>query len=953
MATNDRARRGLLRRKYTVPALWPGAIARPRLTARLTEAVGAGRHVALVAGTGFGKSTLLTEWASRQPTAWVSLDPDDAAPAAFLAYMIAAIEGVLPGFATSAGEDLGEATSREAALSALGCLIADLEEQVERPFAIVLDDLHLAASPTVDALVERMVRYLPEPARLVVASRHEPRWGLQGLAARRVVERLDESALAFDEAELTALDPTADPLAVLEATGGWPAGMAMTDAAREAYLEEQVFRDLTPAVREFLLRASLIDAFDGPLAEAAFGAAPDPARDDELVRLHLVTRLGPGTLSVIPPLRAWLRRRFELEVPQQEQLRLLVALGEALMARGQVATALSLWSAGGLAGRAADLLVAIAPGWLRQGAIGALTAALGAIAPSVERPELAWLAGELARRAGDFDRAEEAYGRAETLSAGDRGGIARARLGRALSAASAGRVEVARALLAEARPDLPDDPAVDLDVENLTGGLALFSGDTATARARFEAALRRARALADGYAEARAMHNLGVCHTRLGDLDRALACYDAALAAVPAGGAAIAMTPVNRALVLVELGRAAEGLEAARQALASTRRLEQATEEGYALRTLGLAQRALGNAAAAGEAFREAEQLGRRMNDALGQAFSLACQAELELDAQGVAAAERLIAEAEAALGGAAAAAGYVELRHVRARLASARGEDVSAWRAELSARADLPSYRRMLDELAGPVAAPVAPPAPDLVVRCFGGLEVSLQGRPVIRKDWQSARTRALFVYLLHHPAGAGRQRLLEAIYPNEDPGDSTLYMTLGRLRRALEPELAQGRPSRWVLRRDGVYRFDRLGSYALDTEAFTRAIAAARAASGPAAAAAYQAALDLYTGDFFPECDFAWAVALRLDFRELALSACRALLDLLPASGATETIRRALVIDPLSEEFNREMILRHLEAGEPRLAREHLRLVRQRYGEMLDAEPPADLNTLVGEET
>lgn len=117
------------------------------------------------------------------------------------------------------------------------------------------------AAPTIDALIARMIGYMPE---------------------------VDAAGRA----------------ALLAATGGWPAGMGLSPAGREAYLDEQVLQPLAEELRSFLLRAALLDAFDAPLCEDAFGFAPDPARDEQLVRLHLVERLGEGQLAVLPPLRA-------------------------------------------------------------------------------------------------------------------------------------------------------------------------------------------------------------------------------------------------------------------------------------------------------------------------------------------------------------------------------------------------------------------------------------------------------------------------------------------------------------------------------------------------------------------------------------------------------------------------------------------------------------------------
>ena len=71
----------LLRRKLQPPPAWPDLVRRARLLARLDAAVEAGQHVALVAGSGYGKTALLAEWARGRTAAWLTLDAEDAAHA--------------------------------------------------------------------------------------------------------------------------------------------------------------------------------------------------------------------------------------------------------------------------------------------------------------------------------------------------------------------------------------------------------------------------------------------------------------------------------------------------------------------------------------------------------------------------------------------------------------------------------------------------------------------------------------------------------------------------------------------------------------------------------------------------------------------------------------------------------------------------------------------------------
>ncbi len=87
----------LLRTKIIIPPARLRPVVRPRLTQRLQE--GWQHNLILVsAPAGFGKTTLLREWAHHcQPpirTAWFSLDEGDNDPVRYWDYFIAALKNV-------------------------------------------------------------------------------------------------------------------------------------------------------------------------------------------------------------------------------------------------------------------------------------------------------------------------------------------------------------------------------------------------------------------------------------------------------------------------------------------------------------------------------------------------------------------------------------------------------------------------------------------------------------------------------------------------------------------------------------------------------------------------------------------------------------------------------------------------------------------------------------------
>jgi LuxR family maltose regulon positive regulatory protein len=98
VATATPERNRLLATKLHVPRPRLGFLARPRLLERLNQGT-AGALTLVCAPAGFGKTSLLGDWARRgqRPVAWLSLDGGDGDPARFWRYVAAALDGLRPG----------------------------------------------------------------------------------------------------------------------------------------------------------------------------------------------------------------------------------------------------------------------------------------------------------------------------------------------------------------------------------------------------------------------------------------------------------------------------------------------------------------------------------------------------------------------------------------------------------------------------------------------------------------------------------------------------------------------------------------------------------------------------------------------------------------------------------------------------------------------------------------
>ena len=304
--------RNLLVTKFHVPRA--GFVPRPRLLARLAQ--GAERSLTLVCTpAGFGKTTLLGDWAgrSRRPVAWLSLDAGDNDPARFWRYIAQALDRVHPGVSEHIAVLL-RGTEQPPLQALATAVINELAAQDER-VVLVLDDYHLIEAAPVHESVALLLDRLALELRLVRASRADPPLPLARLRASgqlaefRAAElrfTLDETAAFLREA--IGLDlPTASIAALQERTEGWVAGVQLAAISLQGhqdpagfiaafagsnryvfdYLTEEVLARQPEGVVRFLLETSVLERLSGPLCDAVTGEAGGQARLEALERANL------------------------------------------------------------------------------------------------------------------------------------------------------------------------------------------------------------------------------------------------------------------------------------------------------------------------------------------------------------------------------------------------------------------------------------------------------------------------------------------------------------------------------------------------------------------------------------------------------------------------------------------------------------------------------------------
>lgn len=307
----------VLSTKLLIPPIRPAWVPRPHLIEQLNAGL-EHKLILVSAPAGYGKSTLLSEWAHQvsMPVAWLSLEKGDNAASRFWAYFASALQTVPILKNRRIGEELKDLENVSPPFSqedALIRLVSDIAEVTE-PFVLILDDLHLITDSAIHSGLVFLLEHLPpDPGtvHLVIASRMDPPWPLARMRARAQTVELRTRDLRFTPDETSiflnqtmGLNLTAGEIAQLDQRSeGWIAGLQMAALSMQKqddipaflekfsgshrfildYLLEEVLSQQPPRMIEFLLKTSILERLTASLCDAVTGL---PGSQELLIRLE-------------------------------------------------------------------------------------------------------------------------------------------------------------------------------------------------------------------------------------------------------------------------------------------------------------------------------------------------------------------------------------------------------------------------------------------------------------------------------------------------------------------------------------------------------------------------------------------------------------------------------------------------------------------------------------------
>ena len=277
---------------------------RPRLEVPLRGAA-PGQVVLVVAPPGSGKTTLLARVCAESPVhAWYRVTAEDGGEEAFTGYLAHALDTAL-GLGRPSMQRMDE-------------LLKALEDWAGEA-VVVLDDVHeIAGSPAETALAQ-FISLRPPGLRVAIGSRRVPDFNIPRLRVSGTLHEITSDDLRFRSWEVEELfvgvfrEPLApeDAAALTRRTGGWAAGLqlfhlstrsrspheraqAVADLGGRSklvrsYLARNVLAELPVERRQFLLHTSTLGLLTAPLCDALLGSTGSGRILDELEAQQLFT----------------------------------------------------------------------------------------------------------------------------------------------------------------------------------------------------------------------------------------------------------------------------------------------------------------------------------------------------------------------------------------------------------------------------------------------------------------------------------------------------------------------------------------------------------------------------------------------------------------------------------------------------------------------------------------
>ena len=283
----------LLESKFHPPVARPGIVARAALVNRLAAAQAP--VITIVAPPGYGKTTLLAQWAERvwPRVAWVSCDDGDNDPVVLLSALAVALDRIEP---------IDPAVFWALASSGAGITVVpkfvSAIASMRPPVTLVLDHVEAVTNKRCLNTIAELAWHLPLGWQFALASRTKVPLPTARLRAQGGIVEVGADDLAMSPEEASSLlegagvqPDVASTSELVQRTEGWPTGLYIAALAIRAgtrqsevgftftgddrymgdYLRSELLDRVSDSEVSFLTRTAVLDRMCGSLCDAILG----------------------------------------------------------------------------------------------------------------------------------------------------------------------------------------------------------------------------------------------------------------------------------------------------------------------------------------------------------------------------------------------------------------------------------------------------------------------------------------------------------------------------------------------------------------------------------------------------------------------------------------------------------------------------------------------------------
>ena len=329
----------LVEPRFVLPRRHVGTLRRTRLLRQLRSTRDR-PFISMVAPPGYGKSSLLVQWATEDsaPVAWLTADDSDGDPVIFLTDLATAVDRHVPLGAELLSAIASDTMSHR---SVVGRLLAAMSRPPER-VRIAIDDAHRITSRACLDILAELIEHMPEGSQVAIAGRAQMRLPFVRWRAERSLLEIGPEELAMDEREAVGLGrelglrlPAETATRLTGETEGWPALLALamlgagtsrggsdrmdagTDHSIDDYLRSEVLERRSTAEITFMTRTSILEGLTASLCDVVADRRGSTDILRQLARSTLLMDDYGGSYRYHTLLREFLKRELAIREPEQ------------------------------------------------------------------------------------------------------------------------------------------------------------------------------------------------------------------------------------------------------------------------------------------------------------------------------------------------------------------------------------------------------------------------------------------------------------------------------------------------------------------------------------------------------------------------------------------------------------------------------------------------------------